>query len=189
MRPPPPGLTDLRAALPHAIFEIAYATPDNFTGAPLAGYEAPGAWLRDRAAAALVRAAAALEAEGLGVVLFDAYRPVRATEAMWAWAQRVGRTDLFTDGWIARPSRHNRAIAVDLGLWELRSGARVDMGSPFDAFTPESHVRGVGGAALTARLRLRRALVDEGFTPLESEWWHFEHADPDAGLLDLPYGP
>ena len=129
-----------------------------------------------------------LAQDGLSVVIFDAYRPARATAHMWRWAQEVGRVDLFDDGWIARPSRHNRGLAVDLSLVDATTGAWLDMGSPFDAFVPESHVRGVTGAALQRRLVLRAALLAEGFRPLESEWWHFEHPDPTAEILDVPYG-
>lgn len=181
-------MRDLRQCLPNVCYCIAYATPDNFAGRPFDGYGAPGAWLRAAAADALCRAVDRLAQDGLSVVIFDAYRPARATAHMWRWAQEVGRVDLFDDGWIARPSRHNRGLAVDLSLVDATTGAWLDMGSPFDAFVPESHVRGVTGAALQRRLVLRAALLAEGFRPLESEWWHFEHPDPTAEILDVPYG-
>ena len=108
LRPPPPGFVDLRALpapsappgvvptgaapngptagveAPPLRFAIAYAGVDNFAGEAMPGYGAPGAWLRPGPAEALQAARAALAADGLGLVIFDAYRPVRATEGMWA---------------------------------------------------------------------------------------------------------
>lgn len=188
LRAAPAGMRCLRASLRRARFEIAYAGPRNFTGQPLDGYGAPGAWLREAGARALVEVERQLNADGLGIVVFDAYRPARATEHMWRWAGEVGRRDLFADGWIGRPSRHNRGRAVDLSLVSLATGAPLDMGSPFDAFVPESHVFGVDGAALDNRMRLRAAMLAHGFSPMAEEWWHFEVDDPAAPLLDVPYG-
>lgn len=188
LRSPPPGLCCLRSALAHARFSIAYAGSDNFMGQPIDGYGAPGAWLREPAAQALLGAEAALADLGLFMVIFDAYRPVRATEHMWRWAGECGRRDLFRDGWIARPSRHNSGVAVDLSLCRMETGAALDMGSPFDAFVPESHVRGVTGRALENRLVLRRVMLEAGFRPLEAEWWHFDLSLDDASRLDVPYG-
>jgi D-alanyl-D-alanine dipeptidase len=188
LRAPPAGLRCLRSALAHARFSIAYAGPDNFMGQPIDGYGAPGAWLREPAAQALLRAEAAFAEIGLFMVIFDAYRPLRATEHMWRWAGEHGRRDLFEDGWIARPSRHNSGVAVDLSLSRIETGAALDMGSPFDAFVPESHVRGVTGDALANRLVLRRVMLAAGFRPLEAEWWHFDLPLDAAPRLDVPYG-
>lgn len=188
LRAPPPGLWCLRSVLSRARFSIAYAGSDNFMGQPIDGYGAPGAWLREPAAQALLKAEAAFAAIGLFMVIFDAYRPMRATEHMWRWAGEVGRRDLFADGWIARPSRHNSGVAVDLSLCRIDTGAALDMGSPFDAFVPESHVRGVSGEALDNRLLLRRIMLAAGFRPLEAEWWHFDLPLDGAPRLDVPYG-
>ena len=210
LRPPPPGFVDLRAldvphgAVPHGAapplsapgleapplrFAIAYAGVDNFAGEPMPGYGAPGAWLRPGPAEALQAARAVLAADGLGLVIFDAYRPVRATEGMWAWAQRVGQTALFDQGWIARRSRHNTGVAVDLAL-TTADGSPLDHGSPFDAFDDRSRWGApVPPAAQAWRGKLRAVMIQAGFRPYDQEWWHFERpTDPPAARCDVPYG-
>lgn len=192
LRPPPPGMVDLRAAGPPGClplrFAVAYAGPENFSGAALPGYGAPGAWLRAPAAEGLRQAQRAISAEGLGLIIFDAYRPVRATEGMWAWAERVGQTALFDQGWIARRSRHNTGVAVDLALY--RPGEPpLDHGSPFDAFDARSFWGAeVPAAAQALRLRLRIAMTEAGFRPYDQEWWHFEAPVEGAARCDVPYG-
>ena len=184
---PPPGFSDLRAVLPHAHFAIAYATDVNFVGSLLPGYGAPGAWLRTPAAEALVRASRAAARHGLQLVIYDAYRPVRATEAMWSWAGQTGHRWLFDDGWVVRRSRHNTGIAVDLTLADP-SGTRLDMGGRFDAFVDRSWTARATGVAAAHRARLRELLTAEGFRPLEQEWWHFEWPLAEAARCDVPYG-
>src|SRR5918994_282413 len=115
--------------------DARYAGPDNFTGAPLPGYEAPRALLPREAAVAFTRGQARLRTGGLGLLVFDGYRPVRATRAMVQWADRTGRHDLLKDGYIASRSRHNLGLAVDLTLVDPGSGTALDMGTPFDTFS------------------------------------------------------
>ena len=132
---------DVRSVDRRSRWSARYATRDNFTGEPLPGYEAPRALLRREAAAALGRVQARLKLRGLGLRVFDGYRPVRATLAMVAWAEGSGRRELVDSGYIARRSRHNLGVAVDLTMVDLASGAEVPMGTPFDTFTPEAHTR------------------------------------------------
>jgi D-alanyl-D-alanine dipeptidase len=187
-RSPPAGWIDLRLAIPDAVFAIGYATKDNFTGAPLPGYGAPGAWLRDDAAGALRVASTALAKQGFRLVVFDAYRPRRASAAMVTWAQNAKRTDLLRDGFISARSQHNRGVAVDVGLAD-RDGNLLDMGTPWDFFGPEAHVAAVKGDAGDRRKALAQALRDAGFRPLAIEWWHFIHGKDNAEAeLDVPYG-
>lgn len=184
---PPPGFTDLRLALPEAALAVAYATDVNFVGAALPGYAAAGAWLRTEAVAGLQQAARSAASTGYRFIVYDAYRPVRATEAMWTWAGHTGNRWLFDDGWVVRRSRHNTGVAVDLSLVDA-TGAVVDMGSPFDAFTDASWTAHAAGAAAHHRERLRRLMVEAGFRPLAQEWWHFEWPLAGAPRCDVPYG-
>jgi zinc D-Ala-D-Ala dipeptidase len=185
---PPLGFVDLRHALAGACFHIGYATADNFTGAPLPGYGAAGAWLREAPADALARAAAALADQQLRLVVFDAYRPRRASVAMVAWARANGRTDLLRDGWVAARSGHNRGLAIDVGLCDAE-GKLLEMGSAWDHFGPESHANAATGVAATRRAALRGAMVAAGFSPYALEWWHFSFTASGAAELDVPYGP
>ncbi len=184
---PPRGLVDLHEQLPSVQIVAGYHRADNFTGAPLPGYAAAGAWFERDAARSLAQAAEDLAEHDLGLVVYDAYRPRRASEAMVAWADARGREDLLADGWVAARSAHNRGQAIDLGLYRLADGQPLDMGSAWDHFGPTSFLRGVDGAALAHRLRLRGAMVRAGFVPYNREWWHFTWVGEAGPALDAPY--
>ena len=174
-------LVDVRTLDPTIRVEARYATADNFTGAPLPGYAASRALLRPAAARALARAHASLRAEGLGLLVYDAYRPVRASRAMVAWARRTGNLAIVRRGYLAVRSRHNLGLAVDLTLCDLATGRPLDLGSAYDAMTPRSHTANATGAALRHRRRLAAAMTAAGFAPYAKEWWHFAYgADPEA---------
>jgi len=168
-------LVDIQRVDSTAIVELRYATSNNFTGAPLPGYEANHAFLRAEAAVALTVANADLHREGFALKIFDAYRPVRATDAMVAWAQRTGRTDLLRDGYIAARSRHNLGVAVDCTIIDLASGREVPMGTTFDTFSTASHTANARGGFAANRKRLQMALERQGFQNYENEWWHFSY--------------
>jgi D-alanyl-D-alanine dipeptidase len=185
---PPPGFVDLRAALPTACFTPGYAAPDTFTGAPLPGYAAPGAWLLATPAAALARVQSALTADHLTLVIFDAYRPRRASEAMVAWAERTGQRHLITSGYIARRSGHNHGHTIDLGL-ATPDCQQLDMGTPWDTLDPRSHTAAATGLAKKNRLRLLQAMRAAGFRDYPREWWHFHFPLAGTHARDVPYGP
>jgi len=164
--------------------DARYAGSFNFTGAPLPGYEAPRALLRREAASALARVQRRLRSGGLGLKVFDGYRPVRATEAMVAWTERVGRPELVDSGYIARRSRHNMGVAVDLTMVDLVTGTEVPMGTAFDAFTPAAHTANAEGRIARYRQILVKAMESEGFTNYEQEWWHFSYPVEGAVPFD-----
>jgi zinc D-Ala-D-Ala dipeptidase len=168
-------LVDVQRVDSTLVVDLRYATPNNFAGAPLPGYEGKHAYLRDEAALALAIVNADLHREGYGLKIFDAYRPVRASEAMVAWAQRVNRTDLLRDGYIAARSRHNLGVAVDLTLIELAGGRELPMGTPFDTFSPAAHTDNARGGFRVNRIRLKTAMERQGFKNYENEWWHFSY--------------
>jgi len=178
-------LEDVRAADSSISVEARYATTNNFTGAVLPGYEANRALLRREAAAALGRVQARLRAERLGLRVYDGYRPLRATLAMVAWAERTGRTWVLDQGYVARRSRHNQGVAVDLTLVDLATGEPLDMGTPFDTFSAAAHTANASGAARTNRLRLKRVMEGEGFTNYDQEWWHYIYAVDGAVPFDM----
>lgn len=186
--PPPPELVDLRATLPGARFAIGYAGADNFTGAPLPGYESPGAWAHPALADALAQVDAALLREGLGLLIYDAYRPRRATAAMVAWARRTRRTDLLDDGYIATRSQHNRGLAIDLTLVERPTGTPLAMGTAWDSFSRESATFAVQGEPRRNRERLRAVMLAAGLQAHDGEWWHFALPHRSAPVLDVGYG-
>ena len=168
-------LVDVQRVDSSMLVEMRYATANNFTGAPLPGYQGNHAYLRDEAAVALALANADLHREGYALKIFDAYRPVRASEAMVEWAQRNNRQDLLRDGYIAARSRHNLGAAVDVTLVELASGHEVPMGTPFDTFSAAAHTANARGGFAVNRKRLKTALERQGFLNYENEWWHFSY--------------
>lgn len=190
----PEGFADLWG-LDGLWFDIAYAGPNNVTGRPLDGYGRAGAWLREAAARALAEVAADLEREGLGLLVYDAYRPVRATNALVAWAEGTGQPHLIAEGYIARRSLHNLGVAIDLTLCHRATGTPLAMGTAFDVFEPTSHALHFadradpeGRAWHHNRMRLRGAMAHHGFSPYETEWWHFTHeASGRPDRVDVPY--
>jgi D-alanyl-D-alanine dipeptidase len=178
-------LVDVRAVDSTIQVDLRYATQNNFTGAPLPGYEVSRALLRREAAAALARVQARLRSSRLGLRVLDAYRPVRASRAMVDWAERTGRKDLLASGYIAERSRHNLGVAVDLTLVNLETGAEVPMGTAFDSFTSDdTEGDNVTSEALQHRQTLRRAMQAEGFSPYGQTWWHFNYPLKGAVPLD-----
>lgn len=168
-------LTDVQTLDSDIIVEMRYATPNNFMGAPLPGYFANRAFLRREAAAALAKVERGLRAEGLGLKVYDAYRPVRATLAMVDWTERVHRQDLLKDGYIASRSRHNLGLAIDLTLIDLATGSELEMGTPFDTFSAAAHTANATGKAASNRQRLKAAMEAQGFTNYDQEWWHYSY--------------
>jgi zinc D-Ala-D-Ala dipeptidase len=182
---PPGTLVDVRAADPTIRTEVRYATSDNFTGAPLPGYERPLALLRPEAADALARVQRRLAAQGLGLKVFDGYRPVRATEAMVDWAERTDNRWVLDQGYVARRSGHNRGNTVDLTLVNLADGTELDMGTPYDTFSEAAHTANATGDVARRRQILVRAMASDGFQNYAQEWWHFSLPGQPAAL-DVP---
>ena len=168
------------------VVDLRYATSNNFTGSPLPGYLANRAYLRREAAAALARVQRGLRPRGLGIKIFDAYRPVRATLAMVDWTERVNRPDLLKDGYIASRSRHNLGLAIDLTLIELATGRELEMGTPFDTFSAAAHTANASGEAAANRQILKAAMEREGFVNYDQEWWHFSFNVPNPLRFDRP---
>ena len=179
-------LIDVRTLDPSIVVDLRYATSNNFTGTPLPGYLANRAFLRRAAAAALARVARGLSPQGLGIKIFDAYRPVRATLAMVDWTERANRPDLLRDGYIASRSRHNLGLAIDLTLIDLATRQDLEMGTPFDTFSAAAHTANASGEAGANRQRLKAAMEREGFANYDQEWWHFSFNVPNPLRFDRP---
>jgi D-alanyl-D-alanine dipeptidase len=178
-------LVDVRSIDPTIQTDLRYATANNFTGAPLPGYEAPRALLRRQVAAALGRVHARLRSERLGLRVLDAYRPVRASVAMVDWAKRTGNRSLLEKGYIAERSRHNLGAAVDVMLVDLVTGTEVPMGATdFDNFSATADTAHPTVQALRYRQILVKTMASEGFSPYGQAWWHFNYPLEGAVPLD-----
>jgi serine beta-lactamase-like protein LACTB len=168
-----PDLVDL-ATIPGLKFDLRYATDNNFMSTPF--YSSAKAYFQRPAAEALGRVSAKLKDRGLGLVIFDSYRPWHVTRMFW------DGTDPKYHNFVADPSkgsRHNRGCAVDLGLYDLASGKPVEVVSGFDEFSDRAFPDYPGGTSRQRWYRdlLRRTMEAEGFTVYEEEWWHFDYKD------------
>lgn len=181
------GLVDLQRYAPGLRLDLRYAGRRNVTGRRLPGYCRRWGLLLRPAARDLAHVERDLNARGLGLKVWDAYRPGRASRALVDWARRSGRPELVGT-YIARRSRHNTGTAVDLTLVRLRGGRRLSMGTGYDSFGRRAHTYGVEGRALRNRLTLARAMARRGFVGYRREWWHFEHRARRERYLDLSLG-
>jgi CubicO group peptidase (beta-lactamase class C family)/D-alanyl-D-alanine dipeptidase len=168
-----PDLLDL-ATIDGLKFDIRYATTNNFLSTPF--YTSAKAFMQRPAAEALRRVQDRLKPLGSGLIIYDAYRPWHVTKMFW------DATPEKFHNFVADPSkgsRHNRGCAVDLGLFDLKTGNVIEMVSGYDEFSDRAYPDYPGG---TSRQRwhrdlLRRSMEAEGFAVYEEEWWHFDYKD------------
>lgn len=150
------------------VLEIAYATPANFTGKPV--YKRPDCYLNPEAAQLLQRAIELARPLGYRFKIFDAFRP---SEAQWILWNHSPDPDFLADP--RRGSPHSRGAAVDLTLIDAQ-GRELDMGTPFDAFTPLSHHgnREISAEAQRNRMILMGIMTTAGWDFYRNEWWHYQ---------------
>jgi zinc D-Ala-D-Ala dipeptidase len=169
-----PDLVELVKLDPTIKLDIRYATTNNFLGTPL--YTQARAFLERPAAEALVRANRELHAYGYGLIIHDGYRPWYVTKIFW---------DATPDDkkiFVANPasgSMHNRGCAVDLSLYDLKTGEEVEMPSGYDEMTERAYADYTGGTEeqRARRALLRHAMEKQGFSVIPKEWWHFDYKD------------
>jgi len=182
----PPAFVDAGNAIPGLVVDMRYFGSGNFVGARVDGYEAPVCILTHQAASALAAVQRDLSSRGLGLKVFDCYRPARGVRHFVRWARdpdnstkaqfypHVAKANLFREGYIASRSGHSRGSTVDLTLVTLPGRQELDMGTPFDFLSPQSGLRGhVSAQARANRKLLADAMRARGFIPYEKEWWHF----------------
>ena len=180
-----PDLVEPSRLDPTIRLDIRYATTNNFLGTVV--YSSARAFLQRPAALALVRAARVLRPLGYGILIHDAYRPWYVTKVFWDATPAESRW-LVADP--SRGSKHNRGAAVDLTLYDLATGAPVEMPSTYDEATPRALSDYPGGTSRQRwhRALLRRVLEAEGFTVNPSEWWHFDFRDWQRyQILNVPF--
>lgn len=159
---------DIARLDPTIVLDIRYATKNNFTGKAV--YPVARCLLRDDIAERLIRVHHALRAKGLGLRIYDCYRPLSVQKKFWAI--------LPDERYVADPSkgsRHNRGAAVDVGLVDA-AGNALAMPSEYDDFSEKAHraYSAAPEAALKNRVILEEAMKHEGFIPFPTEWWHFD---------------
>lgn len=174
---------------PSMKLQINYSTENNFTGVVVKGYKAQKAYLVKGPALALCEVQKLAEAKGLSLKIFDAYRPMKAVQHFIDWAKKpedhqgmkelyypgFTRKQLFEKGFISPYSSHTRGAAVDLTLFDPKTGKDLDMGSPFDYFDEISSTESslVTVAQKQNRMLLKELMEAKGFKNFAQEWWHY----------------
>mgnify|MGYP003289203215 CR=1 FL=1 len=184
----PTGLCYLDEVVPGIRVNLRYCGNDNFVGRPIAGYTTgKRAILRRDVAECIKRAQAELNARGLGLLVWDAYRPHRAMEDFYAWSRtddirmkaqyypNISKKGIYDGKYIRRRSEHSLGIAVDVTIIDLSTGEQLDMGCGFDFLDPSSATRyaGVTPEQHANRMLLRDTMDRAGMRNYKREWWHY----------------
>ncbi|RLD87340.1 MAG: D-alanyl-D-alanine dipeptidase [Bacteroidetes bacterium] len=176
-------LVEINKYIPDIILDIRYATSNNFTGMQI--YNQPKAFTRLPVVKALKHVQKELKQTGLGLIIYDAYRPYTATVKFY---------EVYHDtNYVASPysgSRHNRGAAVDISLVDLKTGKGLEMPTPFDDFTEKAHPDYTDLPAQV--IKNRQLLIDimkrNGFTVYPSEWWHYDfNGWENFEIMDLTF--
>lgn len=193
----PEGFVELKTYIPTIILDIRYFNSDNFVGTRINGYKAPKALLTVHAAKALRNVQSELAAFGLGLKIYDAYRPQQAVDHFISWSKdsndtkmksiyypEINKEDLFEEGYLTDKSSHSRGSAIDLTIISLHETVpeELDMGTNWDFFGPESWPQSfkVSPQQRANRMFLYHMMSKYGFKPHDKEWWHFT-------LVNEPY--
>lgn len=178
-------MTEVKTWLPRVVYDLRYATKNNFTGKKLYK-DGDRTFIRVTAAQALQKVQQELLlAEGYGLKVWDAYRPYSVTKKMW---ELIG-----DERYVANPAKgsgHNRGLAVDVTLIAVKTGKELNMGTGFDNFTDTAHhtFKDLPGDVLKNRLLLKTIMEKHGFRALETEWWHYSFSnDRNYDVLDLSF--
>lgn len=181
---PHKAMVNLSQAVPGIVLDLRYATVNNFLHTQLYN-NTTTTYLRKPAALALAKVQAALKTKGLGLKVFDAYRPYSITEKIWLPVQ----DERYASN-PAKGSNHNRGAAVDLTLIHLTTRQELPMGTGFDNFSDTAHhsFTNLPPAVLQNRQLLKQLMEANGFKALDTEWWHYSLPDAKSyELLDIPF--
>lgn len=176
-------LVEIDSYIPNIKLDIRYATANNFSGQAV--YDQARAYARLPVVLALAAVQQELSQKGLGLKIYDAYRPYSVTLKFFEIAD--------DKDFVASPktgSRHNRGCAIDLTLINLRTGKELKMPTPYDSFAPEAAAEfsAVRKRLKTNRSRLINVMTKHGFKVLASEWWHFDfNGWKEFDLMDIPF--
>lgn len=180
---PDKQLIELKKFIPDLYLDIRYATKNNFTGQAV--YKQPRAFARLPVAKALKNVQAELKKSGVGLKIFDGYRPYDVTVKFF---------EIATDkNFVANPkdgSRHNRGCAMDLTLVQLKTGKELAMPTPYDSFSPAAaaNYNNLSADVIKNRSLLITVMEKNGFKVLDNEWWHFDFGGwRNFELMDIPF--
>lgn len=178
-------MVELKKIVPNIKYDLRYAQKTNFTSHRLYPKRLKTTYLRKEAAIALMSVALELEQLGLGILVWDAYRPFSVTEKFW---------DLIHDErYVANPmkgSGHNRGIAIDMTIYDLKSGSPLDMPTGFDDFSEKAYhgYQNLTDNKIKNRDLLKSVMEKNGFIKFDTEWWHYSLPTPSKyDILDITF--
>ena len=180
-----PGLIDITKVIPNIEIDCVYATTRNFTGAKI--YLKPICYLLKPVAKQLAKVQKELEKQGLGLHVWDAYRPLPAQKRLW------DAVPVEQKKFIANPKmggKHTRGTTVDLTIYRLSDGKLLDMGTYHDDFTKKASYDcpDISDEAKRNRKLLRDLMIKYGFEPIPHEWWHFDfHGWQNYPVLEVDF--
>ena len=178
-------MVELKTLIDNLQYELRYASKHNFTGKRMYPRNTQTTYLRLKPAIALAKVAEDLKEKGLGIKIWDAYRPYGTTVRFWKL--------IHDERFVANPSKgsgHNRGTAVDLTLVDLKTGKELDMPTPFDDFSTAAFhgATNIDTMKIRNRILLKNTMEKFGFLPLETEWWHYSWPGASAyDVLDLSF--
>jgi len=178
-------MIELRSLIPGLVYDLRYATTNNFMHRKMYPGGTRSTFLRTPAAMALAKVQQELKERGCGLKIFDAYRPYSVTVSFWELVK--------DERYVANPAKgsgHNRGLAVDLTIIELASRKELDMGTGFDNFTDSAHhsFTQLPGQVLQNRKLLKDVMEKNGFVLFETEWWHYSWPNNrDYEVLDIAF--
>lgn len=178
-------MIELKSIVPNIKYDLRYATANNFTGVRLYPSNTQTTYLRKAPAEALARVAKELNEKGMGILVWDAFRPYHVTVRFW---------ELIKDErYVANPSKgsgHNRGIAIDFTLYNLKTGELIDMPTSYDDFS-EKAFHGfptLSESKKNNREFLRELMEKNGFIKFDTEWWHYYWPNGDEyDVLDFSF--
>ncbi len=182
---PSKKMIELKSLIPGLVYDIRYATTNNFMHRLMYPEKNNYTFLRKPAAQKLLLAQKKLNEKGLGLKIFDAYRPYSVTVKFWEL--------VHDERYVANPAKgsgHNKGIAVDLTIINLKTGKELNMGTGFDNFTDSAHqtFTDLPEEVLQNRTLLKSTMEKYGFKPLETEWWHYYLAESDKfEVMDIDF--
>lgn len=178
-------LVELKTLLPGIVYDLRYASRNNFVQQAVYPTTTQQTFLRKPAALALAQIQTVLHQQKLDLKIFDAYRPYHITVKFWELVK--------DDRYVANPvkgSGHNRGLAIDLTLIDVATGKELDMGTGFDNFSDTAHhsFMQLPATVLKNRQLLKNLMQQYGFVALETEWWHYTWPNDRAyEVMDLPH--
>lgn len=190
----PVGFVYVDQVIPNIQLDLRYTSYNNFVGLPIKGYQKARCILSTQATEALKKVQSSLNKKGLGLLVYDSYRPQQAVNHFMQWAKNTNDTlmkqhyypdvkkkDLFKKQYIATRSGHSRGSTIDVTIVDLKTGIVLDMGSPFDFFGPVSWVSNTNltTVQIANRHLLQTTMKQFNFRNYPKEWWHFTlHREP-----------